>query len=125
MKTAPLWIIAGLLSVTLSEFQAAQSDAPFGTDKVSILGNALNMSNTATGANQTIRININGWSTPSQRQNLIGTLLEKGQDALLKAIEKQPELGRFNFQGYLGPDQNNTMRIVTEFLYARHITSLD
>src|SRR5262245_4485001 len=125
MKTAPLWIIAGLLSVTLSEFQAAQSDAPFGTDKVSILGNALNMSNTATGANQTIRININGWSTPSQRQNLIGTFLEKGQEALLKALEKQPELGRFNFPGYLGPDPNNTMRLGTDIRYARNFAGED
>ena len=107
-------IIAGLLIVTLSVFPTAQSDAPFGTDKVTIVGNALNMSNTATGANQTIRINIDRWSTPSQRQHLIETFLEKGgQNALLKELEKQPELGRFNFPGYFGPDPNNIMRLGT------------
>ncbi len=125
MRTAVLAIVAGMISVTFSEFHAAQSDAPFGTDKVTILGNALNMSNTATGANQTIRININGWSTPSQRQLLIGTFLEKGQDALLKALEKQPELGRFNFPGYLGPDPNNTMRLGTDIRYARNFAGDD
>jgi hypothetical protein len=127
MRTAALSsIIAGLVTVTLSVFPAAQSDAPFGTDKVTILGNALNMSNTATGANQTIRINVDRWSTPAQRQHLITTFLEKGgQDALLKELEKQPELGRFNFPGYLGPDPNNIMRLGTDIRYARNFAGED
>ena len=62
------------------------------------------MSNVATGANQTIRINIDRWSNPSQRQHLITTFLEKKQNGLLRELEKQPELGRFNFPGYMGPD---------------------
>jgi len=127
MKTAALSsIIAGLLTVTVSVLPAAQSDAPYGTDKVTILGTALNMSNTATGANQTIRINIDGWSTPAQRQHLITTFLEKGgQTALLKELEKQPELGRFNFPGYFGPDPNNTMRLGTDIRYARNFAGED
>ncbi len=125
MRTA-VSIIACLVTVALSTFPAAQSDAPFGTDKVTILGNALNMSNTATGANQTIRINIDGWSTPAQRTHLITTFLEKGgQDALLKDLEKQPELGRFNFPGYLGPYPNNTMRLGTDIRYARNFAGED
>jgi hypothetical protein len=127
MRTAALSsIIAGLLTVTFSVFPAAQSDAPFGTDKVTILGTALNMSNTATGANQTIRINIDRWSTPSQRQHLIETFLEKGgQNALLKELDKQPELGRFNFPGYFGPDPNNIMRLGTDIRYARNFAGED
>ena len=126
MKTRMPLVIVGLLSVTLSEWHAAQSDAPFGTDKVTILGTALNMSNTATGANQTIRINIDRWSTPSQRQHLITTFLEKGgQSALLKELEKEPELGRFNFPGYFGPDPNNTMRLGTDIRYARNFAGED
>src|SRR6188472_959126 len=104
-KTAALAsFVVGILSLTLTAFPVAQSDAPFGSDKVTILGNALNMSNTATGANQTIRINIDRWSTPSQREHLITTFLEKKQDGLLRELEKQPEFGRFNFPGYMGPD---------------------
>jgi hypothetical protein len=127
MRTSALpSITVGLLTVTLSVLPAAQSDAPFGNDKVTILGTALNMSNTATGANQTIRINIDGWSTPAQRQHLITTFLEKGgQDALLRELEKQPELGRFNFPGYFGPDPNNTMRLGTDIRYARNFTGED
>ena len=117
--------VVGVLSLSLTAFPAAQSDAPYGTDRVTILGNALNMSNTATGANQTIRINIDGWSTPSQRQHLITTFLEKGQNGLQKELEKQPELGRFNFPGYMGPDPNNTMRLGTDIRYARNFTGED
>ena len=68
----------------------AQSAAPSANDKVTIMGWALNMSNTATGANQTIRINIDRWSNASQRQHLISTFIEKKQDGLLKALEKRP-----------------------------------
>ena len=125
-KTAVLAsAVVGVLSLSLTAFPAAQSDAPYGTDRVTILGNALNMSNTATGANQTIRINIDGWSTPSQRQHLITTFLEKGQNGLLKELERQPELGRFNFPGYMGPDPNNTMRLGTDIRYARNFAGED
>jgi hypothetical protein len=127
MRTAALAsIVAGVLIVALPGFPAAQSDAPYGTDKVTILGNALNMSNTATGANQTIRINVDRWSTPSQRQHLITTFLEKGgQNALLKELEKQKTVGRFNFPGYMGPDPNNTMRLGTNIHYARNFSGED
>ena len=96
----------------------AQSVAPSATDKVEITGQALNMSNTATGANTTILIRINGWSNPSQREHLITTFLEKKQDGLLKELEKQPEVGRFNFPGYMGPDPDNIMRLGTDIRYA-------
>ena len=126
MKTAGLATVVSVLSMVLTAVPSAQSDAPFGTDKVTILGNALNMSNTATGANQTIRIYIERWSTPSQRQHLIETFLEKGgQNALVKELEKQPELGRFNFPGYMGPDPNNTMRLGTDIRYARNYAGED
>ena len=126
MRTTTL---AGVVAVVLAftaAFPAAQSDAPYGTDKISILGTALNFSNTGTGANQTIRINIDRWSSPSQRQHLITTFLEKGgQNALLKALDKQPVFGRFNFPGYFGPDPNNTMRLGTDIRYARNFAGED
>ena len=104
---------------------AAQSHAPSATDKVTIDGWALNMSNIATGANQMIRINIDRWSSPSQREHLIATFLEKKQDGLLRELEKQPELGRFNFPGYMGPDPNSTMRLGTEIRYAMNFRGED
>jgi hypothetical protein len=71
-----------------------QDKTPSATDKVRISGWALSMSNVATGANQTIEIAINGWSSPAQRAHLIQTFLEKKQDGLLRELEKQPDLGR-------------------------------
>ena len=103
----------------------AQSPAPSATDKVTISGWALNMSNVATGANQTIRITINKWSSTSQRQHLIQTFLDKKQDGLVRELQKQPELGRFNFPGYMGPDPNNTMRLGTDIRYAMNFPGED
>jgi len=97
---------------------SGQSVAPSATDKVTINGWALNMSNIATGANQTIRINIDRWSSAAQREHLITTFLEKKQEGLVRELEKQPEFGRFNFPGYMGPDPNNVMRLGTDIRYA-------
>ncbi len=119
MTTAVVRTILGCLLVAgIAASANSQATAPSATDKVSITGWALNMSNIATGANQTIRIDINAWSNPSQRQHLIETFLEKKQDGLLRELEKQPELGRFNFPGYMGPDPNNVMRLGTDIRYA-------
>jgi hypothetical protein len=112
-------VLVALAGLTLTtSTRAEQTPAPSATDKVRISGWALNMSNTATGANQTIQINIDGWSNDSQRQHLITTFMEKKQDGLIRELEKQPELGRFNFPGYMGPDPNNVMRLGTDIRYA-------
>jgi hypothetical protein len=112
------WMSVAVVAGTASMFAAGQSVAPSATDRVIINGWALNMSNIATGANQTIRINIDRWSSPSQREHLVRTFLEKKQDGLLDELEKQPELGRFNFPGYTGPDPNSVMRLGTDIRYA-------
>ena len=114
---------AGAQSVKPST--GAQSVSPSATDKVTINGWALNMSNIATGANQTIRINVDRWSSPSQRQMLIDTFLAKKQEGLVSALEKQPEMGRFNFPGYMGPDPNNVMRLGTDIRYAMNFPGED
>jgi hypothetical protein len=109
-------LIAAMVAIAVGPFADAQSDTP--AEKITITGWALNMANTATGANTTIRINIDGWSNQSQRQHLLTTFLEKKQQGLLRELERQPELGRFNFPGYLGPDPNNTFRLGTDIRYA-------
>jgi len=121
------WFMAGALAAVAIAVPtgAQQSVAPSADDKVTINGWALNMSNIATGANQSIRINIDKWSSPSQRQHLIDTFLAKKQDGLLSALEKQPEMGRFNFPGYMGPDPNNVMRLGTDIRYAMNFAGED
>ncbi|MDH4062820.1 MAG: hypothetical protein OEW19_00360 [Acidobacteriota bacterium] len=125
-KLNRVWMVVGLITATGMAAQlVAQSTTPSATDKVRINGWALNMSNVATGANQSIRITINGWSNPSQRQFLIETFLEKKQDGLIRELEKQPELGRFNFPGYMGPDPDNIMRLGTDIRYAMNFPGED
>ena len=119
-------IVASLLGVAvMGALAGAQSVKPSADDKLTITGWALNMSNIATGANQTIRINIDKWSSPSQRQHLIDTFLAKKQDGLLRELEKQPEVGRFNFPGYMGPDPNSVMRLGTDIRYAMNFPGED
>jgi hypothetical protein len=117
MAASALALALGFIGLTPT-VGAQASQAASATDKVTISGWALNMSNMATGANQTIKINIDGWSNPSQREHLITTFMEKKQDGLVRELEKQPELGRFNFPGYMGPDPSNVMRLGTDIRYA-------
>jgi len=121
--------LAALLATVTMMPAAAQSKppskAPSSLDKVTINGLALSMSNVATGANQSIRINIDSWSSPAERAHLIATFLEKKQNALVSELEKQPERGRFNFPGYQGPDPNNVMRLGTDIRYAMNFPGED
>jgi len=111
-----LAVVTGL--ILLAPVTEAQTPAVTASDKVRITGWALNMSNMATGANQTIEITINTWSNPAQRERLIDTFMEKKQNGLVRALENEPEHGRFNFPGYMGPDPNNVMRLGTDIRYA-------
>src|SRR5215469_4631444 len=117
--------VAAVLASARAMPAAQQPDAQTATDRVTITGWALNMSNVATGANQRIQIMINSWSTPDQREQLIKTFMDQKQDGLLRALERQPELGRFNFPGFMGPDPNNIMRLGTDIRYARSFPGED
>jgi len=65
---------------------------------------AVSMSNVATGKNAVIDINITRWSTPAERQALITAFTEKGQDGLLRALQKSKSTGRIRIPGLVGPD---------------------
>jgi hypothetical protein len=73
-------------------------------DQLEITAFAVNMSNIATGANAVVDIRINQWSTEEERERLIATMLEKGQDALLRELTRTPIKGRFRIPGIQGPD---------------------
>jgi hypothetical protein len=73
-------------------------------ERLEISAFAINMSNIGTGANASVRITIDKWSSPEERQKLIETMVEQGPDDLLKALQKVPEKGRFSIPGLMGPD---------------------
>jgi hypothetical protein len=68
---------------------------------------AVSMGTAAPGANAVMDIRIKRWSTPAERENLITTAVEKGQDALLRALQKMPDHGRISIPGWTGPDPHN------------------
>lgn len=68
---------------------------------------AVSMGTVATGANAVVDIRITRWSTEKERENLITTAVEKGQDALLRALQKMPDHGKISIPGWTGPDPHN------------------
>ena len=115
MTTSALAVLLAVTSSGAVPAEQAAASAPGGP--VRINGWALNMSNIATGANQTIQIDINGWSTQGQRAHLIQTFMEKKQDGLVRELEKQPDSG-VSPSPLHGPDPNNVMRLGTDIRYA-------
>jgi hypothetical protein len=103
MRTRALIARIAAAGVVLSMgLVGAQAPAP--EERLEITAFAVNMSNIGTGANAVVEIRINSWSTPEEREHLIATMLEKGEDALLRELQKAPVHGRWSIPGYMGPD---------------------
>ena len=49
-----------------------------------------------------IQINVDRWSTQAERSQLVGALLEKGPDALLKAVQNMRSVGRIRTPDSIG-----------------------
>lgn len=73
-------------------------------EKLQITAWAVNMSNIGTGSNATVDFLIDRWSTPADRETLITTMIEQGQDELLKVLQRMPSHGRMRFPAWQGPD---------------------
>jgi hypothetical protein len=78
---------------------------------------AVNMSTVATGTTATMDIRVTRWSTAAERERLITTAVEKGQDALLRELQRMPDHGRIRIPGWTGPDPHNA-RLGWELHYA-------
>jgi hypothetical protein len=66
---------------------------------------AVNVSNiTARAQSSPVDITINRWSTDADRDRLLSILREKGQNALLDALQKMPVVGYINTPGSLRYD---------------------
>lgn len=85
---------------------------------VRITGWALSFGTVATGANHTIEITINRWSPSAERERLITAFIEKKQQGLLNELQRLPEMGRWRFPGYNGPDPDRIYTLGTPLRYA-------
>ena len=80
---------------------------------------AVNMSNIGPGAAGLVEVRITQWSTEAERKRVIETMIEKGQDALLKLLQDLPPKGRFSLPNKPGPDRDQ-LRLGWNIRYAWH-----
>jgi hypothetical protein len=93
-----------LSSGSVAARQAAGAAAPL---PLRLSAFAVNMSTVQRPSTAVIDIRIKRWSTPAERENLVNTAIEKGPDALLKALQKMPDHGKISIPGWTGPDPHN------------------
>jgi hypothetical protein len=106
MKPARVWIaVAALVGAVLARVDARVHAQTVG-EPIRLSAWAVNMSNIATGANAVMDIRVNRWSTDREREELIATFLEGGQDKLLDKLRDVPIKGRMNIPAWPGPDPN-------------------
>ena len=102
MRSALAAPLAAALAVVSLAVPAAQSNmaAP---EKYTAF--AVDISNTAPRATATtVDITINRWSTDTERDMLLSVFRDKGQDALLSALQKLPVVGGIRTPGSLNYD---------------------
>ena len=105
------------VSILAAAFQTVSAQVP--PVPIRMRAFAVNMTNVATGANGILEILVDRWSTTAERQDLISTMLDKGQDALLSRLQKAPVKGRIRLPNWQGPDPNN-YRLGWDLRYTWH-----
>ena len=110
-----------LLITTIEARPEAQTSQVAGlTLPVRMTAFAVNMSNIGTGSSGTAEIRVERWSTAAERKALIEAMLEKGQDALLSAVQKSSPKGRMRFPSWMGPDPHQA-QLGWDLRYAWHV----
>jgi hypothetical protein len=114
VKTAirPAWWVASailglaVVTVPLASTRAwGQSGAVGGPLPQRFTAFATNMSNVSMGVrSQTIDIEITRWSTDAERDRLLGILKQKGENALLQALQDLPKVGYIRTPDSIGYD---------------------
>lgn len=110
-------IAMSTLAIVSAAVLAVGARAQPASGKLQITALAVNMSNIGTGGTAPVEFNINRWSPTSTRGMLITTMLDKGADALLSALQKQPSLGKMRFPSLAGPDPTHA-RLGWDIRYA-------
>ena len=116
-------ILASAIALLAMPVVAGAQPSP--DDKLEISAFAINMGTTPSIRNaMSMQFTVNKWSTAEEREELITVMLEKGPDALLKALQKQSEKGRFNIPGWQGPDPHQ-LRLGHDVRYAWQVALPD
>ena len=115
-------LIGGVLAI--SPGLAQITEVQHASEKLDITAFAVNMSNIGPGTTATVEIRIDSWSSESERQHLITTMVDKGNDQLLRELQKTKSHGRFSIPGWRGPDPHQ-MRLGHDLHYAHQVVDAD
>ena len=97
-------LLAMMLLIPVETFSAGQQPPGGLTLPLRLTAWAVSMGTVGTGRNAVVNIRITRWTTPEERKQLLSTIVEKDQDALLRALTRLPSHGRINVPGHTGPD---------------------
>jgi hypothetical protein len=114
LSIRPIYLV-GTLALLLASAPSTSADV---TLPIRMRTFAVNMSNNLTGANGILEITLDKWSSDDERAKLLETV-PKGQDTLLRALQKLPVKGRIRIPGWQGPDPQN-YRLGWNLQYAWH-----
>ncbi len=106
-------VVVAAVTVATAGVAAAQESS----EKLLINAFAINMSNIGVGGSASVDIIVDSWSTAAQREGLLKALVEKGQDGLVRELQKNPVRGRFRIPGLMGPDRYG-LRLGRDIRYA-------
>jgi hypothetical protein len=109
------------IALLLLAAAAAPLDAQLPQPPFTMRSFGINMTNVTIprGNAGMIRIRINGWTSEAERTQLITTMLDKGQDALLSALQKVKSKGRISLPNWQGADPQN-YRLGWDLQYTWH-----
>ena len=110
-----LGIAAALLAST--QTPAAQTQSSTLPLPLRLEAFAVDMSNVGTGQTATVEIRITNWSPTQDRERIVATMVDKGQDEVLNLLQKLPSKGRLRLPQLVGRDPTN-LRLGWDIRYA-------
>jgi hypothetical protein len=93
-------VAAAVVALAAAAPVRAQSNAP----AERFTANAVNISNVGRTGATPVEIVVDRWSSDAERERLVGTLLDKGPEELLKALQKAPKVGYIRTPDSIGYD---------------------
>jgi hypothetical protein len=107
--------LATVLAATLNWASLAGAQTPSNTPKEEFIANAFNLSNVGRPGASQIEITINRYTSDAARDRLRTVFREKGPEALLRELQKEPPVGSIRVPGSLAYDLR----------YARELPGVD
>jgi hypothetical protein len=123
LRTISICLLLGAVALSATARAGAQAASALPLP-LRLTAFAVNMSNIGPGAAGIVEIRITQWSTEAERKRVVETMVEKGQDALLKLLQDLPAKGRFRLPNKPGPDRDQ-LRLGWDIRYAWHTPVAD